>query len=125
MLQRPGEAVAVFVFWDGPERSFCGWYLNFQSPFARTPVGIDTSEHEFGIWIEAGGTWRWKDAELLDERVREGRFTAEEADAIRAEGARVAALLDRGERWWDERWAEWTPDPAWRPTELPPGWEAV
>lgn len=124
MLQRPDDAVAVFAFWDGPERSFRGWYLNFQAPFRRTPVGIDTADHDLDIWIE-GDTWRWKDAELLDERVRDGRFTPAEVDAIRAEGERVAALLDRGERWWDEGWARWAPDPEWTPAELPPGWDVV
>src|SRR4051794_9632981 len=33
MLQRPDEAHAVWVFWDGPEREFSGWYLNIQEPF--------------------------------------------------------------------------------------------
>jgi len=125
MLQRPDEAVAVFVFWHGPERAFHGWDLNFQAPFRRTPVGIDTSDHELDIWIETGGRWQWKDAELLEERVREGRFTPAEADAIRAEGHRVATALDRGERWWNESWARWAPDPAWGPAELPAGWDVA
>jgi hypothetical protein len=28
MLQRPGEAHAIWVFWHGPERAFRGWYVN-------------------------------------------------------------------------------------------------
>ncbi|MFI7432159.1 hypothetical protein [Micromonospora haikouensis] len=47
------------------------------------------------------------------------------AHAIRAEGDRIAGLLDAGERWWDPAWASWRPDPAWPVPALPAGWEAV
>src|SRR5437763_15279373 len=30
MLQRPGEAHAIWVFWHGAERALAGWYGNFQ-----------------------------------------------------------------------------------------------
>src|SRR4051812_18173378 len=46
MLQRPGEAHAIWVFWDGPEREFHGWYVNIQEPFRRTELGYDTQDLE-------------------------------------------------------------------------------
>ncbi|MEU7959265.1 hypothetical protein [Micromonospora humida] len=46
-------------------------------------------------------------------------------EAIRAEGDRIAALLDAGQRWWDAGWAHWRPDPSWPVPQLPPGWAAV
>jgi hypothetical protein len=53
-----------------------------------------------------------KDDELLDVRVREGRFTQDQARAFRAEAARVTAELDAGRRWWADAWASWRPDVA-------------
>ena len=91
-------------------RDFAGWYINLQEPFRRRRGSYDTQDLELDIWIPAGGTWQLKDSELLDQRVREGRFTQDQARAIRAEGDRVIAELDAGHRWWDERWAEWSPD---------------
>jgi hypothetical protein len=111
MLQRPGEAHAIWVFWDGPEREFAGWYVNFQEPFRRTAQGYDTQDLELDIWIPVDDHWQWKDREAVDLRVREGRLTPEQADAVRAEGARVAADLHAGVRWWDPAWADWSPDP--------------
>jgi hypothetical protein len=113
MLQRPGEWYAIWIFWFGAEREFRGWYVNFQEPFRRTPAGYDTQDLELDLWVPVDGPWEWKDAELLDQRVREGRFTMPQVEAIRAEGDRVAALLDAGVRWWDDAWSSWTPDEGW------------
>ena len=122
-LHRPGDAYAVLVFWDGPERRFAGWYVNFQDPFRRTRLGVDTFDHELDIWIPDGASWRWKDEDLLEASVATGRFTAEEVAEIRAEGERVAADLDAGRRWWSDDWRTWEPDPSWPVPELPEGWE--
>ena len=123
-LHRPADPYAVLVFWEGPGRDFAGWYVNFQAPFVRHVRGIDTLDHEIDIWIPAGGRWEWKDLDHLDDRVADGRFTAAEAEAIRAEGDRIARDLDAGRRWWSEEWASWEPDPAWAPQPVPDDWRA-
>ena len=108
-LQRPGEMHAVWVFWSGPDRTFSHWYVNLQKPFRRTAEGFDTQDLELDVIVWPDGRWELKDDELLDQRVREGRFTQDQARAIRAEAARVTAELDAGRRWWDDSWAEWRP----------------
>ncbi|HEX6724905.1 MAG TPA: DUF402 domain-containing protein [Gaiella sp.] len=122
-LRRPGEACSVMHFWEGPERRFAGWYLNLEEPFRRTSIGYDTQDLELDVWIPAGGPWGLKDDEKLDERVRDGRYTAEQVAATRALGEQIGAMLDRGERWWDESWASFAPDPGWRAPAFPHGWE--
>ena len=112
MLNRPGEMHGVWVFWHGPERAFAGWYVNIEEPFRRAENGIDTQDLELDIWIPAEGPWQWKDEHMLENRVREGRFTAGQVEAIRAEGRRIATELDAGRRWWDESWSGWRPDAA-------------
>jgi len=113
MLQRPGEAHAIWVFWHGPEREFTGWYVNLQEPFRRTSAGYDTQDLELDIWIRAGHSWEWRDADVLEQRVADGRYTHAQVEAAWAEGHRVVAELDAGRRWWDPWWALWEPDPAW------------
>lgn len=124
-LQRPGDAYAIFVFWEGLERRFAGWYVNFQDPFRRTAIGVDTFDHELDIWIADDGSWRWKDEDLLEQSVETGRFTREQVTAIRAEGQRFASDLDAGRRWWSDEWKSWKPDPAWPVPELPDAWESA
>jgi hypothetical protein len=122
MLQRPGERYAVWHFWHGRERAFSGWYVNLQEPFRRTPIGYDTHDLELDVWIPAGGKWSFKDDELLDVRVAEGRFTAAEAVAIRSLGTEVGAMLDAGEQWWDPGWSRWAPPPTWKVPAPADGW---
>jgi hypothetical protein len=113
MLQRPGEAHAIWVFWTGAERAFRGWYVNLQEPFRRTEQGYDTQDLELDIWVPLDEPWEWKDDDVLDERIHEGRYTEEQVAATWVEGRRVAAELDAGCHWWDDAWANWRPDPAW------------
>jgi hypothetical protein len=125
VLHRPGDPYAVWVFWEGPERTFSCWYVNLQTPLKRSRVGFDMLDHELDLWSADGETWHWKDDELLDQRVAEGLYTEEEAQAIRAAGAQVRRDLETNGLWWDESWADWKPDPAWRLPALPAGWREL
>ena len=75
--------------------------------------------------ILRGRPWLGKDDGLLETRMDEGRFTAAEIDEIRAEGARIGAMLDAGERWWDAEWSRWSPPRDWEAKPLPKGWDVV
>jgi hypothetical protein len=123
-LMFPGVDHAIFLFWNGAEREFAGWYFNLQDAPRRTEIGIDTVDHELDLWWAASDDrWQWKD---VDEFAATGelRYPGRVA-AIQAEGDRVAKLLDAGERWWDEGWAHWLPDQSWQVPTLPSHWESV
>ncbi len=120
MLQRPDESYAVWVFWHGPDRIFRGWYLNLQEPFRRTEIGYDTQDLELDIWLPIEGGWRLKDDEVLEDRVREGRYTTEQIGATRALAEQIVGEVESDGRWWADEWATWTPDPSWPTPRLPP-----
>ena len=122
MLQRPGERYSVWHFWTGAERAFAGWYVNLHEPFRRTPIGYDTYDLELDVWIPAGGEWSFKDDDLLDVRVDEGRFTTAEAAEIRALGATIGTMLDHSTQWWDPSWSRWEPAPDWSVPTPADGW---
>jgi hypothetical protein len=109
-LYRAGHAHAVWAFFRGP--SLEHWYVNFEAPYRRTAGGFDVLDHGLDIVVDADG-WRWKDRDDVAAQVAGGRLTPAEADAVWAEAERVAAALERGERWWEKRWADW------RPSDLP------
>lgn len=119
MLQRPGEPYAIWIFWSGPAREFHGWYVNLQEPFRRTAFGYDTQDLELDIWVPAQGGWELKDDDVMEKRIREGRFTPEQVAEARALAGRITRELDAGRRWWSDDWAAWQPDPAWRAPAFP------
>jgi hypothetical protein len=125
MVQKPGEHHAVWHFWTGPERAFACWYINLQTAFVRTAAGYDTQDLELDIVMLPDGSWSFKDLELLDDRIAEGRFSSELVEWVVALGEELGADLDAGTRWWDPSWADWTPDPEWERPSLPPGWHAT
>jgi hypothetical protein len=58
----------------------------------------------------------------MEQRVAEGVYTAEEAAAIEAEGARLHSEVSGGGGWWDNAWADWKPPAEWHPPKLPADW---
>jgi Protein of unknown function (DUF402) len=109
MVQRPGEHYAVWHFWEGEARTFYHWYINLQTAFRRGPGTIDTQDLEVDFVVNADGSWKLKDWELVDDRVAEQRFTPELATWIREYAMAFQERLERGERAWDIEWTEWTP----------------
>lgn len=109
MVHRPRDHFAVWHFWDGPDRDFSCWYLNLQTELVRTPIGYDTQDLELDIIVKPDGTHEVKDAEVLDDRVAEGRYSAELVSWIRRYGDQLVERLEREGIWWDRSWAEWTP----------------
>lgn len=121
----PHRRHAVLGLWEAGWE-FAGWYINVETPLRRTELGLDFVDHAIDVLVPPDrSTWTWKDEEELEEAVRRGIWSAEEAAAFRAEAERAARRLLAGEPPFDRDWASWRPDPAWGVPELPPGWDRV
>ena len=126
ILMAPSDSYSVLLFWDGPSRVLSRWYINLQTPFKRTPLGIDFTDHFLDIVVSADlSRWEWKDEDELSEATRLGLVSPAMAQQIRAEGERVIRHLDAANSPFNDGWEFWQPDPGWPIPELPPGWEAV
>jgi Protein of unknown function (DUF402) len=125
MVQRPGDDHAIWHFWTGEHRTFACWYVNIQTAFVRTAIGFDTQDLELDLVVFPDGSWFLKDLEALPHRVAEGLMDGALVDYVVELGRRLGNELDRGHRWWDPAWAEWTPDPAWAVPVLPPDWSTA
>ena len=102
------------------------WYVNLEDPLVRTPIGFDTVDHALDVMVEVDrSSWRWKDEEELDQAVRGGLFSTEEAADFRAWGERAVDRILSREPPFDRDWEEWRPDPAWPHPELPEGWDRI
>jgi len=114
-LARPGRAHSIYLFWD--EGSFDHWYVNFEQPLRRTPIGFDTFDEKLDLIVQADNSYFWKDEDELEHAAALGLL---DAAAVRAEAARVL------EEWpFPTGWEDWRPDPAWPIPQLPDAWDRV
>lgn len=122
-VTRPGAAHAFSVFWRGDDWTFLGWYVDLQAPYVRTEQGFDSEDYVLDIVWPVDQPWYWKDEDEFAAAQRLGRFSAEQAAAIRAEGEAVVKVIEA--RGWPltAGWESWRPDPAWEIPQLPAEWE--
>jgi hypothetical protein len=125
MLRRPRDPYSVWVFWRGEQRDFSCWYLNFEEPFRRSAIGIDTLDHELDLLSRDGRTWTRKDEEMLASRVADGRFSAAVAEQVRRDAAAFEAEYAANGPWWDPAWANWRPPAGFAAPALPDGWAHI
>ncbi|WP_181309839.1 DUF402 domain-containing protein [Nocardioides campestrisoli] len=111
-LYRFGDAYAVDLLWDGPERRFAGWLVNLEEPVKRHAHGFDTRDHHVGFRVQPDGSWK-----LVGPR------TIEEVDPdVRETAKSVRSMLDWRNQWWESSWASWQPPADWGSLELPEDW---
>ena len=116
MLFPRDRAYSLWLFREGGELE--GWYVNLEDVHVYGERTIDTRDGILDVWIPAEtGEPQWKDEHELEAAIGQGRVTAAEARAIRAEGERVLA-----ERPWPTGWEDFRPDPSWPIPRLPRGW---
>ncbi|MEK6273738.1 MAG: DUF402 domain-containing protein [Actinomycetota bacterium] len=124
MLAEPTASHSVYVRWN-EAGEFVGWYVNLEDPWRESPFGFDTTDHLLDIWVDPDRSWRWKDEDHLAEALAGGLFTAEQANAMRAEGERVVERIEAWSAPFDEGWETWLPDPDWPLPSIPNGWEKL
>jgi Protein of unknown function (DUF402) len=118
-FERPGDRHNIEVCWT-PDWSLRGWYVNLQTAIVVHDRFLDSTDQCLDIWVDADGSWRWKDEDDLEEAVALGIWTEADAAEIRAEGERVIA-----ERPWPTGWEDWRPPADWGAVSLPDDWHVV
>lgn len=117
-ILRPGDWHAVWVSWR-PTGEHLGWYVNLQTPFERTDIGIESMDLMLDVVADPDLSWRWKDDDEFDEIAERGIFEPELVARVRAEAERVIGRIEGREPPFDEPWPSWRPDPRWSAPRLP------
>jgi hypothetical protein len=118
-----GAAHSIWWSWSA-DGDFAGWYVNLETRARRWAGGVDVRDQTLDVRVSPERVWSWKDEDDFAEQTGDPLFwDADEAAAIRAEGERVIALAEHGTFPFDGTWRDFTPDPEWPPTALPPWWD--
>ncbi|MGW5362740.1 DUF402 domain-containing protein [Actinopolymorpha pittospori] len=117
-----GSWARVNLGWT-TERTFLGWYVNFELPATPSGTGLRTMDLVLDILIGPDGEWAWKDRADFDEAVRRGVLDPKLLATFEAESDRVRARAASRLGPFDERWQTWRPDPGWCMPVLPPEYQ--
>jgi hypothetical protein len=123
ILKRPGEWHSVQIMWTPGERTFLGWYINMEEPSRRTARGFDIRDLELDIEIAPDLSWHWKDEDVFEWAIDEGRIPRADRSLIQAEGEQALQRVLRREPPFDRDWETWRPDPTWVLPTLPSDWD--
>ena len=107
----PDRYFGVKPMWE--DGRFKEWYIDFQVPYERTPVGVDTCDLHLDLVANPDFSLRWKDEDEYAHARRLGLVP--DACHKKVDEARQQILA-----WVEERhgpfaisWEGWAPDPAW------------
>lgn len=112
---------SVELFFDGDHGLRC-WYVNFERPYRRTGIGIDTFDLLLDLVVSPDGAMTWKDEDEYRHARRLG--VVGDAEHAQVEHAREHAveLAKRGTGPFADAWRGFRPDPAWPLPRLPRTW---
>ena len=95
------------------------WYVNFERPYRRTAIGIDTSDLIVDLVIEPDGTYRWKDEDEYRQGRRLGIVGDTDHAAVEQAREQAVAMFEERTGPFEEQWVSWRRDPNWTVPTLP------
>ena len=125
ILLEPEKFFATYYIWNHGTGQFQTYYINFQLPFSRSPVGFDSLDLELDIVIQPDYSWQWKDEDEYQQGIRSGIISPDHIRGIDLAQKDVFNRLENRIHPLNRHRLNWIPDPSWTPTQLPAGWDAV
>lgn len=125
ILLEPEKFYSTIYIWEAAFDKFVCYYINFQLPFRRTPLGFDTLDLDLDIVIETSLNWQWKDEHEYQRGIRAGGIRSEWVREIEHAQDEVFARIEKHVYPLDASWLNWRPDPSWLTPCLPENWDEV
>lgn len=97
-VYQPGQRWSLWHFFEGANDEFVGWYANIEEPHVRKRRTTRSRDHVLDVWVEPDRSLERKDEDELIQAVEQGRYSPEEADAIRATARRSNTWSGAGPR---------------------------
>jgi uncharacterized protein DUF402 len=97
-----------------------GWYVNFELPYRRTAIGIDTFDLLLDLVVEPDLSGHaWKDEDEYAHARRLGLISDSVHHQVEQARLRVLGLIETGQGPFAGTWAAWRRDPGWPVPALP------
>ena len=125
ILLEPEKFYSTIYIWNATSSQFVCYYINFQLPFRRTPLGFDTLDLDLDIVIDRSLHWMWKDEDDFQEGIRAGGIRPEWVREIERSKIEVLERIENRAYPLDASWLDWQPDVSWSLPYLPENWSEV
>ncbi len=121
----PKKYFSTIYIWRADTGVFDCYYINFQLPFKRTPLGFDTLDLDLDIVIEPSYDWQWKDVEEYQHGIQTGGIKLEWIGEVERARKEIATRLQSRSYPLDGSWLNWTPNLNWPALKLPVNWDTI
>jgi protein associated with RNAse G/E len=125
IILEPEKFYSTIYIWNAVSGEFICYYINFQLPFRRTPLGFDTLDLDLDIVVESSRKWKWKDEEEYQEGIRAGGIRSEWVKEIERAQIEVFSRIEQRTYPLDDSWLHWLPDSSLSLPYLPENWDEV
>jgi hypothetical protein len=96
------------------------WYINFERPYRRTRIGVDTFDLLLDLVVAPDRSgWRWKDEDEYAQARRLGLIGDAEHRRVERARERAVALVESGDGPLARDWSAWRVPPSWPYPALP------
>jgi predicted RNA-binding protein associated with RNAse of E/G family len=96
------------------------FYVNFEAPFRRTAIGVDTCDFEIDLVVQPDLSYEWKDEDEYAHCRRLGLIGDGLHTLIDDARQHVVGQIEAKLGPFGQSWDRWSPDPAWSLPSLPP-----
>jgi predicted RNA-binding protein associated with RNAse of E/G family len=114
----PDRFYAIAPMWNRHGDLSC-WYVNFQMPYRRTEIGIDTWDLEIDLVVRPDFTYQWKDQDEYDHARRLGVIGDRCHRQVEAAREQALAQVQQRTGVFAQPWDAWRPEPDWPIPTLP------
>jgi len=125
ILLEPQKYFSTIYIWDGTFSQFICYYINFQLPFRRTPLGFDTLDLDLDLVISPSFEWEWKDEAEYKDGIRVGGIQTQWVREVERAKVEVFERIEKRIYPLDASWLNFQPDPTWTLPYLPKNWDEV
>ena len=126
IINQPGKYYSISLIWHDETDEFICWYVNFELPLTRSPIGFDTLDLEIDLIVKPDLTIQWKDDAEYAVGVNRGIITADQVKQIeRAKTDVLKMISNRAYPFGDEMLIAWRPPSSWEVPQLVKKWDLV
>lgn len=118
-----GRGYSVWVVFDDTGQ-FSSWYGNLETPYLRTPIGIDNRDLALDIVAGPDRQWHWKDKDEFERRLELGIDSPQLHARVLSAAHDLIDRLDQNRSPFSDGWQHWRPPADWQIRTIPPNWQA-